>query len=41
MLKPMFAYQGGKTKATDIKMVDNVKRTTRNSVEGYLIGDKL
>ena len=41
MLKPMFAYQGGKTKATNIKMVYNVKRTTRNSVEGYLIGEKL
>lgn len=30
-----------KAKATDIKMVYNVKRTTRNGVEGYLIGEKL
>lgn len=28
-------------KATDVKMVYNVKRTRRGGVEGYLIGDKL
>ena len=30
-----------KAKATDIKQVFNVKRTTRSGVEGYLIGDKI
>lgn len=30
-----------KAKATDIKQVFNVKRTTRSGVEGYLIGDKV
>lgn len=30
-----------KAKATDIKMVYNVKRTMRGGVEGFLIGDKL
>lgn len=30
-----------KAKATDIKMVYNVKRTMRGGVEGFLIGDKI
>lgn len=30
-----------KAKATDIKQIFNVKRTTRNGVEGYLIGEKI
>ena len=28
-------------KATDIKQAFNVKRTRRNGVEGFIIGDKL
>lgn len=30
-----------RAKATDVKQIFNVKRTTRNGVEGYLISDKI
>lgn len=42
-IQAVYDKQGikSKAKATDIKMIYNVKRTTKNGVEGYIIGGRI